>query len=511
MSGATSDMSAFGCRGLTLVLTLVPALLANSASAQAIESIALSLADAIEIARGSNPGFQRTRNDLQLADADVKSARGALYLPSATASAGMNWQGAGEQQFGSLTADQLGFGNEPAFYFSSYRLGLDYRFDGATLLAPGQAKASRIATRAQITNADAGLVQEITQRYIEVLRQEEELKVSDSQFERARFNLRLSRGQYDLGSASAVDVAQADVAAGRAEVTVLQTQNALENARIRLLQAMGVDLSEEVVLTTSFTLSEPTWEAEELFALGLAENPNLASLEASRNASAYAVKIAKSSYLPTVSLSASLSGFTRQSSNVDGQIARSEFQSQSNIAGCLAQNDLFSRLANPLPSLDCTRFVFTDDQEGTIRSSNDVFPFNFQKSPPTAGLTISVPLFQGFSRSRQVEAAQVERDDMDHNIREQELALRADIATTLADLRTGYRTAVLERRNRDVADRQLELARERFSLGLADFLELVEAETLKVEADRSLVAAIFTYHDALATLEAVVGVPLRQE
>lgn len=504
-------MSLFGRQGLTLALALFPALIFRPASAQEIESIALTLSDAIDVARRSNPGFQRTLNDLKLADVNVKAAKGALYLPSVTASGGMNWQGAGEQTFGSLTADQLGFGNEPSFYFSSYRLGLDYRFDGATLLAPGQAQAGRTATRAQITSAEAALVQQVTQLYIEVLRQEEQLKVSDSQLERARFNLRLSEGQFDLGTATAVDVAQADVGAGRAEVTVLQTQNALENARIRLLQAMGVDLEEEVVLTTPFTLSEPLWEASELFALGLAENPDLASLEASRNASAYAVNIARSSYLPTVSLSASLSGFTRQSSNVEGQIARSEFQSQSNVAGCLAQNDLFSRLANPLPSLDCTRFVFTDEQEDALRSSNNVFPFNFQKSPPTAGLTISLPLFQGFSRARQVEAAKVERDDMDHTIREQELALRADIAANLADLRTGYRTAVLEQRNLDVADRQLELARERFSLGLAEFLELVEAETLKVEADRSLVAAIFTYHDALATLEAVVGVPLRRE
>ncbi|RMH18833.1 MAG: hypothetical protein D6701_05695, partial [Gemmatimonadetes bacterium] len=213
-------------------------------------------------------------------------------------------------------------------------------------------------------------------------------------------------------------------------------------------------------------------------------------------------------YLPTVSLSAGLSGFTRQASSVEGDIRRAEGQALSAIQNCLFQNDLFSRLADPLPPQDCSRFAFTDDQAEAIRRRNDVFPFNFEKSPPSASLTISLPIFQGFSRQRQIEQAEVQREDLDYNLREQELALRADLAANLAAVRTAYRTALIEQRNAEVADRQLALARERFSLGLANFVELLDAETVKVEAERALVAAIYSYHDARAALQAVVGVPL---
>ena len=71
------------------------------------------------------------------------------------------------------------------------------------------------------------------------------------------------------------------------------------------------------------------------------------------------------------------------------------------------------------------------------------------------------------------------------------MALRADIATTLATVRTAYQAALIEAQNQTLADEQLRLARERFTVGLADFLELLEAETLKVEADREQIAAIF--------------------
>ena len=493
------------CIGALTVFMLSPGL-----SAQDVVDISLSLEEAIAIARQNNPGFQATRNDEVTADWDVRSAYGAL-LPSASSSAGIGWQGPGEQQFGSITAEQLGFANQPSFWSSSYRLGLNYSVSGSTLLAPGQAKARRRATRAQVASAGATLVFQVTQQYIDVLRQAEQLKVSERQLERADFNMRLAQAQYEVGTASAVEVAQAEVAAGRAEVAVLLDQNQHENSRIRLLQLMGVDLDRPAVLTTPFRLTEPTWSQDELYEMGLDGNPGLQALRESHRASQYGVKMARSAYLPSLSLSTSFSGFSRQASSTDFRVASAEAQSLSSINNCLFQNDLFSRLADPLPSVDCSGLAFSDADAQAIREANDVFPFNFTKSPPSASLSISLPIFQGLSRQRQVEAAQVQREDLRHNLREQELALRADIATGLATLRTAYRSALLEERNQVTADEQLRLARERFTVGLADFVELLDAEGVKAEADRASIAAIFSYHDALAILQSSVGQSLRDQ
>ena len=153
--------------------------------------------------------------------------------------------------------------------------------------------------------------------------------------------------------------------------------------------------------------------------------------------------------------------------------------------------------------------AFTDADAQQIENQNRGFPFSFTGQPAQVGLTISLPIFQGLSRQRQVSEAQVQLDDLDFNLKEQELALRADIATTLASVRAAYQAALIEEQNQTLADEQLRLARERFTVGLTDFLELLEAETLKVEADREQIAAIFAYHDLLANLEAVVGSSLR--
>ena len=489
---------------LTLALFFLP----PGTAAQDFVPVALTLEEAIDIARRNNPGLQAVRNDEDFANWKVKSSYGALF-PSASVGGGVTWQGAGEQTFGSLTAEQLGFANQPSFLFSNYSLGLEYQINGSTLMAPGQAKADRVATLAQLADAEANLIFRVTQGYIDILRQTEQLRVSEQQRERAAFNLRLAAAQRAVGSATGVDVAQAEVAVGRAEVTVLQTANALETARIRLLQQMGVDLDSPFVPSTPFRLSEPLWDREELHQMGLENNPNLRSLRASRSSSSYGVKMAKSSYFPSVNMSARTSGFTRQASSSALNIQQGELQAQGSIQNCLFFNDLFSRLANPLPSQDCSQFQFTDADAQQIESQNRSFPFGFTGQAPTASISISLPIFQGLSRQRQVSEAQVRLDDLDLGLREEELALRADIATTLATVRTAFQAALIEEQNQTVADEQLRLARERFTVGLADFLELLEAETLKVEADREQIAAIFAYHDFLANLEAVVGNSLR--
>jgi len=179
------------------------------------------------------------------------------------------------------------------------------------------------------------------------------------------------------------------------------------------------------------------------------------------------------------------------------------------IAQCEATNDLYSRLADPLPSTDCSRFLFTEAQRQAIIRQNDAFPFDYLKQPPSASLSISIPIFQGRRRQRDVEAARIAEQDLRYQIRNSELALRADIASGLATLNAAYEAALIEEENQVWADEQLRLAQERYRIGLATFLELVEAETVKAGADRDRIAAIFAYHDALASLESVVGTSLR--
>ncbi|HAD75488.1 MAG TPA: hypothetical protein DCG16_06875, partial [Gemmatimonadetes bacterium] len=97
-------------RAFAMALFLLP----RGAGAQDIVPITLTLEEAIEIARQDNPGLRAVRNDEAIANWNVRSAYGGLF-PSVSVGGGISWQGSGEQQFGSLTAEQLGFANQPSF------------------------------------------------------------------------------------------------------------------------------------------------------------------------------------------------------------------------------------------------------------------------------------------------------------------------------------------------------------------------------------------------------------
>jgi outer membrane protein len=469
----------------------------------------LTLDEAIEAARRNNPGFQATRNDLDVADWQVRSAYGA-WLPRASASGSLQWQEGRNQSFGLFTTQQiLGVDKPPDYYLSGYSLGLSYTLSGATLMEPGRAKKAREATTALVRDSEAQLAQGVTRSYLEVLRQEEGLLLAMQELERAEINSRLARGRLEVGSATALDVNQAEVAVGRAQVAVLLSENAVHNAQLRLLQLIGVELDQEVSLATRFQVEDPRWTEGELLQLALDRNPNLASLRGLLASSEQEVKIARSAYFPSLSLSAGISGFTREASESGFLINQAEASADAQIAQCNALNELFRRLADPLPPSDCSQFGLTDSDRRQIIDGNDVFPFDFTRQPATASLTVSIPIFQGLSRQFQLEGAKADRNDLRYRVREAELALRAELAAGLANLRTAHQTALIEERNQVVADEQLRLAQEQYRLGLVSFLELVEAETVKAQADRERVQAVFAYHDAVAELEYLVGSSLR--
>ncbi len=468
----------------------------------------LFLDEAVRIAHRNSPLLQADLNNTEVADWNIKAAYGAL-IPSASASSRLSWQGSGETQVGSVTLSDLGFGNQPSYYYSSYQLGLSYNLDGRVLLALPQAKADR---EAQVALGDASAAQVaflVTQAYLDVLRQAEALALARQELERAQGNLRLAQGQVEVGSGTPLDTRQAEVAVGRARVSVLVSENAVRTGKFRLAQQMGMDPQDGFALVTTFDLGEPLWTESGLISLAMERNPSLRGLRATQKTQDYSVKMARTAYFPTLSFSAGTSGFAREASDPGLLVAQAQGASLGRIAQCEATNDLYSRLADPLPPSDCSQYLFSEAQRQSIINKNNAFPFDFVRQPPSAGVTISLPIFQGRRRQRDLASARIAEKDVRYQIRNSELALKANIASGLANLQTAYEAALIEDENQVWADEQLRLAQERYRLGLATFLELVEAETVKAGADRDRIAAIFAYHDSLASLESVVGTSLR--
>ena len=170
---------------------------------------------------------------------------------------------------------------------------------------------------------------------------------------------------------------------------------------------------------------------------------------------------------------------------------------------------LYSIIANPLPTADCSGFGLTPAAEQQIRASNEVFPFNFTKLPVSLNLNISLPIFTGFSRERQVAQANNFAEDAEHNRRAEELRIRTSVTNMYDNLVSAHRVVRAEERNRALSEEQLQLQQRRYALGAAGLLELMDAQTTMSTADQAYLNAVYDFHYSLIALEAAVGRPLR--
>jgi outer membrane protein len=412
----------------TLLVCLFGAVSALSAQQRA----PLTLEQAIDLARTNNPAFLQTVNNLGPAQWGVRAANANLFLPNADISFFTGWQDAGIQRLGAARFPQ------PSVLLSQYSFTLSYTLSGTTLFQPGQAKAERTAAERRIDDADLQLSNGVTSVYLEVLRLEARAEQAGRELRRSEEHLRLADAREQVGAGTRLETMQADVARGRAEVDLVLAENRARVGKLRLIEALGVQIpADQIELVSEFEIFEPQLDMEALVNDALTRHPSLVALRADRDAANSSVKVAKAQYFPTLSLRAAWSGFTRDDTNpqqaIDNAISGAEANATTTVGLCDSFNELYTASGLPVPPAfsNCQQFAFTPqdstDITNTITRANNTFPFSFANEPVTLTAFFSLPLFNGFDRQLQVEQAAAFRNDLDYAIRGLELQIRANL------------------------------------------------------------------------------------
>lgn len=477
-----------------------------SLSAQQTPSPALSLEQAVRMARENNPLFLQQKNDVDVARSAVRAAYGNL-LPSASVQNSYGYTASGERRFGSVE-----FGQQPDYYSSDYYLGVGYELSGSALLQPSVERSQRRATERRVVGFGANLDAEVAQQYLSVLQAREQIQQTEKQLSRAKEHVRLAQARLEVGAGTPLDVRRAEVQLGRAEVALLQARNTAATAAITLGQLVGVPLDPEVGLTSRFAIFEPTWRAEQLVQSALQGNPTLLAAEASAEAARTSVRSARTRYLPSLNFNMGWRGSVYQAGNIDPLVQGDLFQAGQRFQGCQQSNAL-ARLLNQ-PAQDCGMFDIRNPAvEAGIRSArqeqNSGFPFSYSRQPMTAAISISLPIFQGFTRQLQVDQARAQASDARQQVRAEELRLRQEVSAGVRNLETAHQTALLQEKVRKNAEEELRLAQERFRFGAANSIEVTDAQANLAQAERDEINAVYDFHKTLATLEALVGRSLR--
>jgi outer membrane protein len=478
----------------------------------------LSLTDALQQAKNHNPLYLQRLNNASTARWQVRNAYGQL-LPSASVSAGMDYTGSGQANFGQGFTRQTS-----AIVGSNYSAGLSWQLDGSRLLAPKEQKANQHAVDEEIANEESGLRFSVTQQYLTSLQATAQVAVARQQVSRNQNFLDLANAKYKVGQGTLIEVRQAEVQKAQSDVALLRNIQADYEAKIELFRRIGVASPlpvEQVALSDSFPVTEPGYNLDDLLRQADDQNPALRALAARSRAASVGVTSAKTAFLPSLSVRAGWSGFTQQQTDNGLLLRQSLASAQGAAAGCFTNDSVrtgvgLAPIGSPaancyqLSGLDVAGASLDPAVRKAVLDANGKFPFHFTGQPFGASLTISLPIFTGFGRSLRVQQARELAQDAEESVRAQALQVHADVQSRFVAIQTGYKAIAVQAQSREAARDQLRLAQDRYRLGSGTALEVADAQNSVQRAEGDYVNAIYDYHKALAALEAAVGRPLRQ-
>ena len=464
---------------------------------------ALTIDDAVSLAVRNNPDYLRSANGRRSADAAVRAAKGGL-LPQVNASLSGQYQQGGQQVLSGVA-----LGPTSDILQSAYTIGVTYQLNRATFVTPKLERANRNAVDADIASSRENLRTTVRQQYLTVLQDAARVVLQDTLVASAASQLELARARADVGAGTGLDVQRAEVALGQQRVGRLRAQNDLNVDRVRLFQQMGLPPNTTAALTSQFPIDTGIPELSRLLQLAASDNPSVNALRARERAAHFGVTRARSEYIPTLTLSTGIGGYTYQYRNSGLLVDQASSSFDQQRAACVALQETRAAAGLPNSLAECTALTLTPAQASGIRANNDQFPFNFTRTPRTVSALFSLPIFDGFAREQRVQEASVQREDAEYARRSRELAVTADVTAAYLTLQTALSTVALQATNSAKAKQELGFVQDQYSVGLATFVDLTTSRASYEQAENDRITAEYDYHKALAALEGAVGRPLR--
>jgi outer membrane protein len=481
---------------LLVVATALPA------AGQSAVGPTLSLSDALSLAKANNPTYLQSTNGRRRADASLRAANGQ-FLPSATTNFGTGYRQGIPQFFGGVQ-----FGSNSDQLSSNWGLNLS---ENVSLGAFSLRKAARFnvtASETDVTAADQNLRYTVTSQYFLVLEDQAQAKLQDTLVVLNQLQLDLANAKAGVGSATSLDVRQAQVALGTQQVAALRARNTAAVDLLGLFQDIGIPPQLDVQLTTIPPVTEPKFDLRQLVEQAIQSNPTLAGLIARSESAHQSYLGQRGQFAPTLSFNASIGGTSQQYTDGNYLVTQAQQQLASSQAQCYQQDSL-RRGAGLSGISTCSSMVLSPAQAQQLRSSNQTFPFKFVSNPYTLSLGLSLPLFNGFQREQQIELSAADQSDAQYNLKAQQLKLTANVQAANITLVADYQALKLQESNSVAAREALQLAEERYRVGLNSLVDLQQSRSAYETAEAGRINAVFEFHRAFAALESSVGRPLR--
>lgn len=277
----------------------------------------------------------------------------------------------------------------------------------------------------------------------------ESLAISEQSLERSRQTLAINQERIAAGRMAAVDIYQTEADVASREVSLLQSQNSLDAARLTLIRLLDLDPASQPRALAETTIPPVPQDRQEALRLAFENRPDYLSALLS-------YEIAKLNLL-------------------------------------VAEN-------STLWSLDLTGSYNQTEGLGQLDSQGP-------QDNWSVGLMLSIPLNDPTIQQGAV-AARVNLDKFENDLAQQRLDIEVEVINALRKAEISRRQIELNTQARELAQKNVEVQTEKLKAGRTSNFELLSYQNALVNAQNAEVNAIISYLNDLTSLENTLGIVL---
>lgn len=412
--------------------------------AQQPETVTLSLKDALNYALSANHDARKAKLDVENSEYKIDEVK-SRAMPQINGSAGITYNPI--LQKSALPGEIIGKPGETMLVAFGQKWNANagvsvnqVLFDNSVLTGLKAAKTTREFYRLNSQLTDEQIIEEVATTYYRVLVQRQQLITLDSTIANTKKVHDILKSLYDNGLAKKIDVDRTDVSYSNLTSQRTQLVNAVELLQNQLKFYMGMPIN------TPISIPDAELAAIQPAVVVSDFNPEnrteLELMDTQKKLLLYQKEAVKSEYMPSLSLSGSYS---------------------------------YQGLGNQFP-------IFRSSGNGA--NWFDVAGI---------GLTLRVPIFNGFATRSRVRQADISIKKIDEDINQTRLALNLDFENAKTQINNSIITLNSQKKNVALAEQVYFNVQNNYNNGLATLTDLLQSETSLTEAQTNYSKALLDY------------------
>ena len=441
-----------------LLLTLFLGLSGTPVAAQQV--VTLSLSEAVDYALENNPATKNARLELLISKATIKEtfARG---LPQINGAYNLDYNPKIPVVF---LPNQPPFGDPsnpsdviPARFGVSYSSGLGVTvsqmiFDGSFFVGLRASITLLELTNKDLKKAEIDVVENVKKAYFGVLVNQQRIRLAGANLSRIDTLLKETTALNEAGFVEKIDVSRVQVQRNNTFTQVQRSQTALEISKQILKLQMGIPIEYEVELVE--TLQDLSTKEALVQLLG-----------------------------------------EEGSDRIEIELVATQIT--------LVGLDLKNNVSQYMPKIN---FIGNARRSGAGNELDRVFNKSNWFGSSLVGVSMSVPIFDGFSKAARIQKNRVQLTQLENQRSFLKESFNSDLYAAKANLRNDLNILEVQEANLQLATEVYQIARIKYKEGIGSNLEVVNADASLIEAEINYLGALYDGLISKINLEKALGV-----